>query len=129
VADARQQGGPGQLSDADEPANVTVLDAVLRSDAVRLRAEQEAAGERFTMASPCHCLTSLQALSRVMDTGDGTALREAVSAIRLRRAHDDLEEARRVAIKRSGARGADARKALIAAERHIEEVQARCVRT
>jgi hypothetical protein len=64
-----------------------------------------------------------------MDTGDGTALREAVSAIRLRRAHDDLEEARRVAIKRSGARGADARKALIAAERHIEEVQARCVRT
>lgn len=62
-------------------------------------------------------------LGAVIDAGDAASLRASVTRILLRRAQEDLEEARRVSSKRSGTRGAEARKALIAAERHLEEAQ------
>lgn len=62
-------------------------------------------------------------LGAVIDSGDAATLRASVTRILLRRAQDELEEAQRVAIKRSGARGADARKALIAAEQHYRDAK------
>ncbi|EPQ32208.1 uncharacterized protein PFL1_00405 [Pseudozyma flocculosa PF-1] len=93
---------------AESEAN-SVLDVVVRSDLERTRAEAE-----------------VQALNAVLEqsTVAEDGVRDAVLRLRLRRATDRLEEARKIAIKRSGARGALARKDLVAAEREHEEAKA-----
>lgn len=48
-------------------------------------------------------------------------MRSAAQEVHLGRVQDELDEARRIALRRSGARGADARKALVAAERKYQE--------
>ncbi|PWN41511.1 P-loop containing nucleoside triphosphate hydrolase protein [Ceraceosorus guamensis] len=90
--------------EAEDSALPSVLEVVLRSDARRLQFESES-----------------EDITAVLDKGDLDGIKRVLSAIEFSRACAALEEAQRIAIKRSGARGADARKALIAAERLHEE--------
>ena len=97
------------LAAEDENA-VSVQDVVIRSDAERTRADDE-----------------LKVLNKVLEKGvhNEKEIKSVVLTLMLRRATDRLEEARKISLRRSGARGADARKDLIAAEReHAEALKA-----
>ena len=114
--------GKGE-GEGEEKEGMSTLRSVLMSDKSRVRALQEA-----------------EALSKVMDAADGVdadaentagddddaalvKLAEVVAYIHLARRRDELEEAKRFSLRRSGARGADARKALIQAEKDLEEAK------
>ncbi|KAN0066399.1 hypothetical protein ACQY0O_000493 [Thecaphora frezii] len=94
--------------DASESHATSVLDVVIRSDAERTRAQAE-----------------VEALARVLERAsqDEGEIRNIVLRLQLRRAADRLEETRKVAIKRSGARGALARKELVIAEAEYKEAE------
>lgn len=122
----RARQAKNEAEDATQP---TVLEVVLRSDARRLQLESESQGG--WRSSTCTDLQSSHSrpfmtadLAVVLDKGDLDGIKQVLAAIELNRARVALEEAQRTAIKRSGARGADARKALIAAERVYEERKA-----
>lgn len=85
---------------------VTVMDAVLHGDKRRVDAEWE-----------------VEQLGRVLDAQDPEEMHTLVARILLERAFEALEEARKISSKRSGARGATARKNLIEAERRYEEAK------
>ena len=82
------------------------MDAVLHGDKRRVDAEWE-----------------VEQLGRVLDAQDPEEMHALVTRILLERAFEALEEARKISSKRSGARGATARKNLIEAERRYEEAK------
>ncbi|KAF1807966.1 ABC transporter domain-containing protein [Eremomyces bilateralis CBS 781.70] len=99
-------------SDALSPSRVkqdteTLLDHVVRSDARRERLLHEEA------------ILS----SSLKETADPVAAVQAIRRINLDRLKRKLEEAKRVAEKRSGARGAKARKELIQVENEVSEAE------
>lgn len=65
-------------------------------------------------------------LSKALDS-TADALAEAVALIKLSRSQDELEEAKKIALRRSGARGAEARKQLLKAEAKVLENEQRCL--
>ncbi|KZP10488.1 ABC transporter ATP-binding protein uup-1 [Athelia psychrophila] len=84
-------------------ATESVLEHVIRSDAARERALRE-----------------VKDLSRAIDdTNDPLAVVKAVRKLRLQRLERRLAEAREIAARRSGARGAQSRKDLIVAEEKV----------
>lgn len=85
---------------------VSVLDAVLHGDRKRVDSERE-----------------VEELSKALDSQNTTQLHNVVSNILLERAFEELEDARKTSSKRSGARGATARKNLIEAERKYEHAK------
>ncbi|KAL1661330.1 P-loop containing nucleoside triphosphate hydrolase protein [Schizophyllum commune] len=92
--------------DADEEADeLTVLQAVVRSDRKR-----EVALKEYRI---------LESATTLEDAG------RAVADIELERARVELALARKVADRRSGARGSEARKALFAAEARLREAEER----
>ncbi|KAL1676431.1 P-loop containing nucleoside triphosphate hydrolase protein [Schizophyllum commune] len=94
------------LRDADEEADeLTVLQAVVRSDRKR-----EVALKEYRILESA---TTLEDASR------------AVAEVKLDRARAELALARKVADRRSGARGSEARKALLAAEARLREAEER----
>ncbi|KAL1701243.1 P-loop containing nucleoside triphosphate hydrolase protein [Schizophyllum commune] len=98
------------LRDADEEGDeLTVLQAVVRSD----RKREVALKEYRSTYSVLESATTLEDASR------------AVAEVKLERARVELALARKVADRRSGARGAEARKALLAAEARLREAEER----
>ncbi|KAI5831119.1 P-loop containing nucleoside triphosphate hydrolase protein, partial [Schizophyllum commune Tattone D] len=94
------------LRDADEEADeLTVLQAVVRSDRKR-----EVALKEYRILESA---TTLEDASR------------AVAEVKQERARVELALARKLADRRSGARGAEARKALLAAEARLREAEKR----
>jgi ATP-binding cassette subfamily F protein 3 len=82
---------------------LSVMDAVLQSDVKRVDAEKV-----------------VEEVGRALDADNRQQLHKDVSTILLDRAFQGLEEARKISSKRSGARGAVARKELLEAERVYE---------
>ncbi|KAK0544718.1 hypothetical protein OC846_005958 [Tilletia horrida] len=91
---------------ADEES-LSVIDVVLASDKVRDRSERE-----------------MKILSAALEAGSEEAAREAVLQIELLRVKDELDDARRLALRRSRARGQAARQHLIQMEAKYEEAKA-----
>lgn len=89
------------LSGSSDQASV--LEAVLSGDRDRANTEREA-----------------EQLGRALDSQDEGQIQQATSKILLQRAWEHLEEARKISSKRSGTRGAQARKDLLAAEDRYE---------
>lgn len=88
---------------AEEDPDASVLSVVIRSDAERSRAVDE---------------TKL--LNGVLEEGDEEKARDAVLQLKLERARERLREARKLAVKWSGARGLGARQDLLVAEKEFE---------
>ncbi|CCF52263.1 uncharacterized protein UHO2_03150 [Ustilago hordei] len=91
---------------AEDDLHASVLSVVIRSDAERSRAVDE---------------TKL--LSRALDDGEEEKIRDAVLGLKLERARERLREARKLAVKWSGARGLGARKDLLVTEKEFELAQ------
>ncbi|KAK0523295.1 hypothetical protein OC835_006300 [Tilletia horrida] len=85
---------------------LSVIDVVLASDKQRHRLERE-----------------MQILSTALETGSEEVVRKAVLNIELLRTKDELDDARRLALRRSGARGAAARQHLIQMEAKMERAK------
>ncbi|GAC72117.1 ATPase component of ABC transporters with duplicated ATPase domains [Moesziomyces antarcticus T-34] len=96
---------------ADEDPDASVLKVVIRSDSERSQAEDES-----------------RLLSNVLENQEEEVVRDAVLKVRLDRAKDRLREARKLAVKWSGARGYGARKDLLVAEKEFEEADAEAAR-
>ncbi|EJD53221.1 P-loop containing nucleoside triphosphate hydrolase protein [Auricularia subglabra TFB-10046 SS5] len=64
-------------------------------------------------------------LSQALENGDVNDLAKAVATLELERSKIQLEDAKKIALKRSGARGADARKKLLQAEVKVTESEER----
>lgn len=64
------------------------------------------------------------ALSKALDSQDASQIRTATTNVLIEVAEDELNTARRISLRRSGARGADARQALLAAEKKFEQAKA-----
>ncbi|PWY97607.1 P-loop containing nucleoside triphosphate hydrolase protein [Testicularia cyperi] len=91
---------------AEDEADSSVLNVVVRSDAERSRAVDEST-----------------LLNQVLETQDEEKVRDAVLQLKFERATERLREARKIAVKWSGAKGAWARKDLISAEREYEAAE------
>ncbi|KDN43911.1 P-loop containing nucleoside triphosphate hydrolase protein [Tilletiaria anomala UBC 951] len=87
-------------------APISTVQAVLAGDRQRTRA-----------------LTEAKSLSKALDTDTDAAISRAVASIVLARRRDELAEAKRISLRRSGARGLEARKALIAAEQALDSAE------
>lgn len=70
---------------------------------------------------------SITALSRAIESPTIAELSESIAGIKLGRSQKDLENAKKIALRRSGARGAEARKALLKAEAKVKEDEERSV--
>ncbi|CBQ72689.1 related to positive effector protein GCN20 [Sporisorium reilianum SRZ2] len=90
---------------AEEDPHASVLSVVVRSDAERSRAVEES-----------------KALGQVLEEANEEAARDAVLNVRFER-KEALKEARKIAVKWSGARGYGARKDLLVAEKDFEAAQ------
>lgn len=90
----------------DKEGIVTVIDAVLQSDKGRISLEKQVAE-----------------LGKVVESQEENELHEVVSRILLEKTFEDLESARKISSKRSGTRGATARKNLIKAEKNFEQAK------
>ncbi|KAJ3035443.1 hypothetical protein HK097_004204 [Rhizophlyctis rosea] len=99
-----------QLEDVD--AGQTVLATVLGADRSSVKAEEE-----------------VSVLEEALATGDENKICSVVRTIQLSRLMEKKEHAHQVAVKRSGARGAEARKVLIAAEKELADYQSTCATT
>ena len=88
---------------AEEDPDASVLQVVIRSDMERSRAMEESV-----------------LLGKVLEEGNEEVVRDAVLKVRLDRASERLREARKLAVKWSGAKGYGARKDLIVAEKEFE---------
>jgi len=64
-------------------------------------------------------------LLKALESLSTSAIAEAVFSIRLSRAKDEVEEARKIALRRSGTRGSEARKRLLKAEAVVAEYEQR----
>ncbi|CDW98030.1 hypothetical protein [Sporisorium scitamineum] len=91
---------------AEEDPHASVLSVVVRSDSERNRAVEES-----------------RLLGWVLEEGKEEAVREAVLRVRLGRKKEALKEARKIAVKWSGARGHAARKDLLVAGKDFEAAQ------
>lgn len=91
---------------ADEDPEASVLSVVIRSDVERTRAVEEC-----------------KLISRVLEEGKEEEVRDAVLKVKLERARERLREARKLAVKWSGARGLGARKDLLVAEKQFEAAE------
>ncbi|CAD6890856.1 unnamed protein product [Tilletia controversa] len=92
--------------DGDNEA-LSVIAVVLASDKSRHRLERE-----------------MQIFSAALESGEEASSRKAVLNIELLRTKDELEDAQRFALRRSGARGAAARQRLIQMEAKFEKAKA-----
>lgn len=90
----------------DNSTGFSVMEAVLQNDKHRVNAERE-----------------VEELGKAIDSQDQQTLHRVVSQITLEKTFKDLEEARRISPKSSGARGAIARKNLIEAEKDYERAK------
>lgn len=63
-------------------------------------------------------------MEKIIDASPADAQR-LMDELMLDKANEDLEEARKIALLRSGAKGWDARKEEIKAEKHLEEAEKR----
>lgn len=70
-------------------------------------------------------MTGLIVLSAALDSNSLQDASDAVVSVRLGRAQWELGEAKKVALKRSGARGAQARKDLLKAEANVKKLEER----
>lgn len=89
--------------------DVTVLQHVVRSDKKRERHLHE---EGLLSAA-------------IENTADPTAVVKAYRKVALERAEQDRHDARQIALRRSGARGAKAKKVLLEREAELEEAEKR----
>ncbi|KAJ3035967.1 hypothetical protein HDV00_003261 [Rhizophlyctis rosea] len=96
-----------QLEDVDP--NLTVVDTVLGADRNKVKTEEEVA-----------------VLENSLATGDELKVARAVREIQLVRLLAARERAHQIAVKRSGARGSEARKRLLAAEKDLADFQEKC---
>lgn len=92
---------------ASESRTLNVLDAALQGDKQRVQAERE-----------------VDILSKAIDAQDSKGLQAIVKQLWRDRSFAELEEARRISLRRSGAIGKQARTALIEAEKRYEEAKA-----
>ncbi len=69
-------------------------------------------------------MTSILALLEAFESNSSTNLALVVASIKLARSKAALEEAKNVALRRSGARGADARQQLLRVESRVAEDEA-----
>lgn len=58
-----------------------------------------------------------------MESDSDVQLMEVLATLRFKRAQKDLELAQKIALKRSGARGAEARKQLLVCEKQVADLQ------
>ncbi|KAF8881791.1 P-loop containing nucleoside triphosphate hydrolase protein [Infundibulicybe gibba] len=94
---------------SNQDPDISIVDRVVKSDYRR----EKALGE-------------YQLLMDGYEASSPSAIAQVVHAIRLSRARDELEEAEKIAQRRSGTRGSEARKQLLKAEANVsslEEVQ------
>lgn len=104
--------------------NLTVTQKVIRSDRRRERAVSEHKGEHFLSCTELYAMTSILALLEAFESNSSTNLALVVASIKLARSKAALEEAKNVAVRRSGARGADARQQLLRVESRVAEDEA-----
>ncbi|EST04765.1 ABC transporter-like protein [Kalmanozyma brasiliensis GHG001] len=91
---------------AEEDPEATVIQVVVRSDTERRRASDEC-----------------ESLSKVLEEANEDKIRRVVLGLELERSKERLREARKLAVKWSGARGLGARKDLLVAESEFEAAQ------
>lgn len=119
-----------QIVDADSTTmDLTITQAVVKSDLRR-----EVVVEEYNSKSPIFVLRrcaspflSVTALARALDDSTPLNISIALATVRLSRARQELQEAQKIASRRSGARGNDARKHLLVAEAKVAEAEARYV--
>lgn len=113
------------LDEVDGKADeLTVLQVVVKSDRKREAALKEyTSAHRLSvgMALALTCHSVLESVATPEDAG------RAIAEVNLERARAQLTVARKVADRRSGARGAEARKVLLAAEAGFKEAEERQV--
>ncbi|KAF8314433.1 P-loop containing nucleoside triphosphate hydrolase protein [Clavulina sp. PMI_390] len=102
-----------QIVDAES----TMLDLTITEAVVKADTRREAAAWEY------------QTLSEAINNASPRKISFALANVLLSRAKEELREAQKLASRRSGARGADARKALLVAEAKEVEAQARVDRT
>ncbi|KDQ06596.1 hypothetical protein BOTBODRAFT_246354 [Botryobasidium botryosum FD-172 SS1] len=98
----------GEEAGVERSPELTVTERVVKSDRRREKATSE-----------------YQLLTKAFESTSPTALVEAVALINLSRSQYELEEAKKIALRRSGARGAEARKQLLKAEAAFAENERR----
>lgn len=89
---------------------LTTLQVVLQGDKTRVRAEKQ-----------------VDVLTQAIDSAQTAEVERVVKLLWTDQAYENLEEARRISSKRSGARGKEARKRLIEAEKRYEDAKANFV--
>ncbi|KAH8835834.1 P-loop containing nucleoside triphosphate hydrolase protein [Flagelloscypha sp. PMI_526] len=91
---------------AGDDKNKTVLQVLIDSDRKRVRAQKE-----------------VEVLTAVLENGSQKDLRGTTHNLLVSRAREELDEARRIAERRSGRRGHDARKDLLVAEAKLADLE------
>jgi ATP-binding cassette subfamily F protein 3 len=122
------------LQSEDEGAfrssGITITERVVKSDRRRERAMAEQRGSHPTCRPPFATFTNCPPYAALLkaheaSSSSASAIAEAVFTVRLSRARHEAEEARKIAQRRSGARGSEARKQLLKAEASVEELEDR----
>jgi ATP-binding cassette, subfamily F, member 3 len=112
-------------------ADLTVIERVVKSDRVKETALAEYQCQ-FMATLSCVFATELHitsnphtALSQALESLNTSDLSESLARIKLCRSQKHLEDAKKMALRRSGARGSEARKALLRAEARLKEDEER----
>jgi hypothetical protein len=105
---------------------LTVTEHVVRSDRRRERAMAEQQRLFIYMTYIFYLIhPNSTVLFKAYESSSSSAIPEAVFSIRLSRAKDELDDARKIALKRSGTRGSEARKQLLKAEATVTQYSER----
>ncbi|ELU37416.1 ABC transporter, putative [Rhizoctonia solani AG-1 IA] len=117
------EGALSLFSDEDKE-QPTVVQVVVRSDSRRETALWEHKSKQRQRCSCRFILRIILVLSTGLESDSEVQLLEAVVTLRHARALKELELAQKIAAKRSGARGADARKQLLVCEKQVADLEA-----
>ena len=119
----------GEDEGTQHDPELTVTERVVKSDRRREKALLEQQSFYLSILVDFLSLLSLAylALLKAFESTSITAIAEALFFIRLSRAKDEAEEARKIAQRRSGTRGSEARKQLLKAEAIVSEYEERLV--
>ncbi|KAB5591495.1 ATP-binding ABC transporter [Ceratobasidium theobromae] len=105
----------GQIDDSLLGLNSTSVEDSTESSVVRVVVRSDLRRET--------AIWEYKTLSTALESDSDVQLMEVLATLRFKRAQKDLELAQKIALKRSGARGAEARKQLLVCEKQVADLQ------
>ena len=112
----------GEAEETQHDPDLTVTERVVKSDRRRERSMMEQQRLSIYLSCELHLIyLPILVLLKAYESTSPSAIAEAVFSIRLFRAEDELKDAHKISLKRSGTRGSEARKQLLKAEATVTE--------